>query len=180
MTAQKSPQTNNDDDVAAGQPQAPQSNLDDKVSVRGGKELDIRQEEERLLAKVVEKSREVDEEAERKISEHISEAKLARPEVTIPDEVKAAGVKSPQNDASEIIKKGGDLVLPVDQNELESGEKVKVTGKTYITKEVVGVRSFAAFAMLLARLVKIAHKHARRIIFRKRDSVEKPLAEGGK
>lgn len=180
MTAQKPLQTNNDDkNVALGQqPQTQPKSASDKVSVRGGKELDIRQEEEKLLAKVVEKSREVDEEAEKKISEHITEARLASPEIAIPADVKATGVKSPQNDASEIAKKGSDLVLPITEQEIETGERVKVSAKTYINKDVVGVKSIAALAMLVKRLVKIAHRHARRIIFKKNDDSQKfPVEE---
>jgi len=154
------------DDSVAGSADPPKN--DEQVSSRAGKEQDIRHEEEKLLTQVVERSREMDVEAEQKVSQEISEARLAKPEVVIPDEVKNAGVKSPQNDAAEIAKNGSDLVLPIGEEDVKAGERVKVSGKTFRDKDVVGVLSVAGLAMLFGKLIKLAHKHAKRVIFRRK------------
>lgn len=140
----------------------------DEVSVRSGKELDLqRGEEAKLLNEVILESDKADTEAEKKVQEQIGEARLSKPKIEIPDDVAASGVKSRAKEASEVIANGNALVLPISEQEYKKGEKTKVSGKTDKDKDVRGVSSIVVFAMFITRLIKVAHKHAKRVIFGK-------------
>lgn len=140
----------------------------EEISIRGGKELDLqRGEEAKLLNEVVVESDKADTEAEKKVQEQIGEARLSKPKIEIPEEVAASGVKSRAKEASEVIVTGSTLVLPISEQDYEKGENVKVSGKTDKDKDVRGVSSIVVFAMFISRLIKMAHKHAKKVIFGK-------------
>lgn len=140
----------------------------EEISIRGGKELDLqRGEEAKLLNEVIVESDKADTEAEKKVQEQIGEARLSKPKIEIPEEVAASGVKSRAKEASEVIVTGSTLVLPISEQDYEKGENVKVSGKTDKDKDVRGVLSISVFAMFITRLIKMAHKHAKKVIFGK-------------
>src|SRR3989344_5847714 len=87
-------------------------------------------------------------------------------EPQIPADVRDAGVKSPEVEASEIIDKGGTIELPIDEKTYQEGQHAKITSKVTVKKEVYGVRSTIALALFVARLVKLAHHHTKRVIFK--------------
>ncbi len=127
-----------------------------------------RAEEKRLLDEVVEASEKQDREAEQKLQESIGkEARLSQPHPKVASDVAEAGVSSPQREASKVVVNGPTVELPISEEEYVAGEKTKVSGKVSSDKGVFGVSSLAAFAMFIGRMIKIAHTHAKRIIFRK-------------
>ena len=153
---------------------------DDQISVRGGsKEVDSQRfEEAKLLREFVKESHDADKEAERQVKDAIGEAKLARPEVKISADIAQHGVKSPEEDAYETLEKGSTITLTATEEAYEKGKGTKVKGKiSSITGNVSGVLSIAALAMYIGRIIKIAHRHARRVIFRN-SSAENSKGEG--
>ncbi len=124
-------------------------------------------EEEKLLKEVVERSRQADLEAEKKIEEAIGqEARLSRPEIKVPSDIAKHGVKSPQAEASVIAQKGSDIELPITEQDYKAGEKMEIKGVDD-HKSIIGVSSLAAFVLYLGRIIKLAHKNTKKIIFRK-------------
>ncbi|KKR51089.1 MAG: hypothetical protein UT84_C0003G0084 [Candidatus Curtissbacteria bacterium GW2011_GWA1_40_16] len=126
-----------------------------------------RAEEKKLLDEVSEASEQQDREAERKVQESLGkEARLSQPHPTIPQDVEDSGVVSPQKEASKTAAMGSTIELPLTEEEYIQGEKVKVSG-SISDKGIIGVSSLAAFVMLIGRMIKLAHKHAKKVIFRK-------------
>lgn len=167
MSAQNS-STKSVDDSSQSQPaQIPKKA--EPVSTRSGKEMDNFQSEEKLLAEVVNKSHEADRDAEKKVQQEIGEARLAKPEINMADDVLASGVRSPQKDANDVISDGSTLTLPIGEKEYKSGSAVAVSGKSDRERDVVGVSSISALVMFIGRIIKSAHKHAKRIIFSGKD-----------
>jgi hypothetical protein len=159
------------DDVKAANtpvPAASDKNDSEEISIRSGKELDLqRGEEAKLLNEVIVESDKADDEAESRVKEQIGEARLSRPKIELPEEVIASGVRSRAKEASEVIVSGGNLVLPISEQDFQKGEDAKISGKSDKDKDVRGVLSISVFAMFISRLIKMAHKHARAVIFRK-------------
>ena len=116
------------------------------------------------LIKVVESH---DKEAAEKVSGEIKEARQSVPEIEIPPDVADAGVKSPIQEAQDVVKKGPTIEVPITEEEMNKGLHQKVTGKV-VNKVVVGVSGLFALATWVARMVKVAHKHAMRVVFRKK------------
>lgn len=168
MSVQKQATTTDD--------QTPKNSSDPKEQITatvGSKEAPgARLEEEKLLKEVVERSREADLEVAKKFEEALGqEAGLSRPEIKVPEDFAGHGVKSPQVEASVIADKGSDIELPISEQEYKSGEKIAIKGLED-HQSVIGVSSLAAFVMYLGRIIKVAHKHAKKVIFRR------PPAEG--
>lgn len=135
---------------------------------RPAKEHELTQSPEAILKEVQEREKTAAKEAEEKVQEALGEeARLKEPEVKLPPDVKDAGVVSPESDASEMLEKGSTIELPVSEEEYEKGEHVKISAKVNEKKEVFGVASIAALAMFVGRLIKMAHHHAKKIVFRK-------------
>lgn len=156
----------------AKKPQNPQQLSDEPQSTTvGSKEAESAHlEEEKLLKEVVETSRQADLEAEKKVTEAIgNEARLAKPEIKVPPDIAEHGVKSPQAEASEIAQKGSTIELPISEDQYMVGEKMQASGRN-VKGTIVGVSSLIALATFVGRIVKLAHKHAKRIIFRKGES----------
>lgn len=141
------------------------------VTTGTGKEQEaIYKEQGELLAEVREKYREADLEAQGEVKKALGkEASLAKNEVVIPPDLADQGVRSPQSDASEVVEKGSTIELPISEDEYKEAEKAKVLGKSLANKEVIGISSLAALAMFIGRLIKIAHGHAKRLVFGKGD-----------
>lgn len=149
---------------------AAQSAGDDAVGSRGGKEKDaIYNEEAKLLDEVKEKYKEADLEAQKQVEHAIGEETKNRTEVKIAAQVRDAGLVSHEEEASNVVKHGGALELAVSEEKYKQGKKTGIGGKRLINKNIVGVSSLAAMAVFIGRLLKVAHKHAKRVIFRNRD-----------
>ncbi len=139
-----------------------------------GKELEPqRAEEKKLLDEVAEASEQQDREAERKVQESLGkEARLSQPHPTIPPDVEESGVVSPQNEASKTAASGSTIELPMTEEQYIQGEKAKVSGSVS-DKGIIGVSSLAALAMFVGRMIMLAHKHAKQVIFRKSSENQK-------
>ena len=138
----------------------------------GGISLGVKEKEQtkvqnERLGEVGERGEEADEVAEKEIKSILEDARLSVPEPKIPQDLKEAGVKSPQVEASEVIRGGTTLEIPLTEDEFRKGEHAKFLAKVTERKDVIGVSSIIAFAMWVGRLVKLAHKHTMKIVFRK-------------
>lgn len=123
---------------------------------------------ETALAEIQEREKEAAQEAERKIQKELGqEARLREPEPVIPPDVKDAGVISPEEAATETIDKGATINLPVSENTYEEGKHTKITAKVTQKREVYGIKSIIALALFVGKLIKLAHHHAKRIVFKK-------------
>jgi len=118
------------------------------------------------LGELIQQVESHDKEAAEKVSGEIEEARQSYPEIELPPDVADAGVKSPGQEAAEVIKKGPTFEAPITEEEMNKGLHQKVTGKV-VNKVVVGVSGFFALATWVARMIKIAHKHTMRVVFRK-------------
>lgn len=107
-----------------------------------------------------------DKEAVDKVSAEIKEARQSVPQIEIPPDVADAGVKSPAQEAANIVSQGGTVEVPLTEEEVKKGLHQKVTGKV-VNKVIVGVSGLFALATWVGRMVKIAHKHTMRVVFRK-------------
>jgi len=118
------------------------------------------------LGELIQQVESHDKEAAEKVSGEIEEARQSLPEIEIPPDVADAGVKSPGQEAGEVVKKGPTFEAPITEEEMNKGLHQKVVGKV-VNKVVVGVSGFFALATWVARMVKVAHKHTMRVVFRK-------------
>lgn len=131
-----------------------------------------RAEEDKLMAEIVSTSEAMDAEALAKLQKESPEIKRAQPEAKLPPDVEDAGVKVPEEEADKVIKEGTTLSFPVSEDVYKRGLQSAVIGKVVGAvgdKVVVGVSSIGALALWVGRLLKMAHKHAMKVIFRKGD-----------
>jgi len=125
---------------------------------------------DRATSKIYERQNEADRKAEEEIQQAIGkEGRLREPEIKIPPDVADAGVVSPETEASETLSGDTTVELPMTEDEFKLGEHAKVDAKVTEKKEVLGVASLVALALFVGRLIKLAHYHAKRIVFRKGD-----------
>lgn len=109
----------------------------------------------------------------------LNEAKRAAPEPELPPDVEDAGVKSPQKEADDVIARGSTLVLGVSEEGYEKGRRTKVRG-TVVRGAIVGVSSISALAIWVGRMIRVAHRHTKKIVFRKPFSAKASEGEGGR
>src|SRR3989344_7645137 len=119
------------------------------------------------LGELIQQVESHDKEAAEKVSGEIEEARQSHPEIEIPPDVADAGVKSPSQEAQDVVKKGPTIEVPITEEEMNKGLHQKVTGKV-VNKVGIGVSGLFALATWVARMVKVAHKHAMRVVFRKK------------
>lgn len=149
------------------------------VSSGGGKESGKTltfEEEKKLVAEIQDRSTELDRVELEKIRTHIPEVKQAVPEPELPMEVANSGVISPQAEADKVVSGGTELDLPISEDEYKKGLNSKFNSKA-ADYDVVGVSSLIAMVMWVGRLIKMAHKHAMKIIFKK--SASKAVGDKG-
>ena len=164
----------NDPDVSdpnktSGQIGQQQANLNPPTKSRVSKEQETRAEEDKIMAEIHTTAEAYDKQKLGEVEALIKEAKRAQVEPQIPADVEDAGVVHPQTEAEKVVQKGSTLELPVSEEAYNRGLHKKVVGAV-VNKVVVGVTSLAALAMWIGRLVKIAHKHAMRVVFKKPSS----------
>lgn len=120
------------------------------------------------LAQIQERERESTEVAEREITEALGkEIKVKDHEPEIPADVEEAGVKSPEKEASEVLKKGPTINLPTTEEIYKKGQHTKITSKVTLKKEVWGVSGIVALAIYVGRMIKKATHHGKKYFFRK-------------
>lgn len=142
------------------------------VSSGGGKESEKTltfEEEKKLVAEIQDRSTELDRVELEKIRTHIPEVKQAVPEPELPSEVASSGVVSPQAEADKVISAGATLDLPISEDEYKKGLNSKFSSKA-ADGDIVGVSSLVAMVMWVGRLIKMAHKHTMKVLFRKSSS----------
>ncbi len=135
------------------------------------KEREGGKSEAAIISEIVERSDALDVQAESEIKEHIKEARLAHPAPEIGPDLEDHGVKSPEKEASAVLKQGATFELPMTEDEYEQAQKVKVSAHTDKQNNVFGVESIIALAMWVGRILKIAHNHTTgkitKLVFRK-------------
>ena len=125
------------------------------------------EQKDETLGEFIEQVESHDKEQIEKVSAEIGEeTRQSVPEIEIPPDVLDAGVKSPGQEAAEVVKKGPTIEVPITEEEMNTGLHQKVTAKV-VNKVVVGVSGLFALATWVARMVKVAHKHTMRVVFRK-------------
>lgn len=123
-------------------------------------------EENKMMAEIKTTSEAIDKEALEKVREVFDEVKHAQPKPVIPPDVEDAGIVHPETEAEKIVAEGTTLVLPIDERTYEKGLHMKVAGAV-VGGVVKGVSSLAVLAMWVGRIIKLAHKHMMKVVFRK-------------
>ena len=127
-----------------------------------------RSQEAAAVAEIKEVSDSHDKEALGVLRETMPEVKSASPKIEISPDVSDAGVKSPEAEAGEVLANGPAIDVDITQDKYEEGLATKVTGKSdRVEKTVVGTASIVAMALWIGRMMKLAHKHTMRIVFKK-------------
>lgn len=166
--AQKTPKTKKSDDLK-NQPQVSGTSL----TKEGEPLITSFEDEAKIIAEITSKSRELDNEAFQEtlneVRKHVPEVKERVSEPELAKEVKDAGVVNPQQEADQVVAKGPSLDLPLSEEEYAKGQSEKLGGKS-VDKSIVGVSSLIALTMWVGRMIKLAHKHAMRVIFKKGNS----------
>ena len=122
-------------------------------------------QEKKILSGIIQTSEAADNQAEKQVKEAIEDARLARPEPQIPPDVADSGVKSPEQEAEKVVAEGTTIELPVAEEEYQKGLHQKVAG-VVVNSVVFGVSGLAGLATWVGRIIKIAHKHTMRVVFR--------------
>lgn len=126
------------------------------------------EQSDRAVSEIYETQKEADRQAEKEIQQALGkEGKLKEPEIKIPPDVADAGVVSVDTEASEALLKDTTVDLPLTEDEYKRGERAKVNAKVTQKKEVLGVASLVALVLFVGRMIKLAHHHAKRVVFRK-------------
>ena len=126
-------------------------------------------EEDKLMAEIVSTSEATDSEALAKLRKEAPDIKRSQPRPELKPDVEDAGVKVPEEEADKVVKSGSTLSLPVSEKDYQQGSATELGGKVVGTahdKDVVGVSGISALALWIGRLLKMAHKHTMRVIFR--------------
>jgi hypothetical protein len=125
-------------------------------------------EEEKIVVEIKTSAEALDSEMIESVRTSIQEARLATPEPKISPEVADTGIKAPQEEANKVVSEGSTIELPITEQEYKTGLHQKVKAAV-VDKVVVGISSLFALAALVGRLIKIAHKHTMRVIFRREE-----------
>lgn len=120
------------------------------------------------FGKIQEISKEAEINAEAEVQNALGEeARLSQKEPKIGPDLEDHGVRSPEADASRVIKDGGVVELPITEEELHEAQKAKIVAHVDEKKNVSGVSSVIALAMWAGRIIKMAHEKTLKIIFKK-------------
>lgn len=129
-------------------------------------ELAAKAEEEKLMTEIRTTAEAADKQALEAIQNSLKEAKRSVFEPELPPDVEDAGVVNPTKAAEAVVEKGTTIDLPIDEETYKKGLRAKVRGKSE-GKSFVGVASLTALALWIGRLLKLAHKHTMRVVFRR-------------
>lgn len=124
-------------------------------------------EEDKLVAEIKTRGESLDAQALGEMQKVINEVKQGAAEsIKLPPDVEDAGVVAPEQKAEEVVKDGATVVLPIEEETYKKGLKVKVSAKTMVDKVAVGASSLFALAAWVGRLIKMAHRHTMRVMFK--------------
>lgn len=128
---------------------------------------DGRAQEAAAIAEIKEVSDSHDKEALRLVRESFPETKSRVEKIEIPPDVSDAGVRSIEADGEAVLVNGPTINLDVTEDQYKEGLKMGAGGKSDHEKTVFGTASLVALALWIGRMMKLAHKHTMRIVFRK-------------
>lgn len=157
---------NDSDDIVAASKKPPVSDSEEVSAGSVAREKEARATEKKMLSEIVKSHEATDKQAEQLLQEQLSEARLAQPEPSVPFEIADVGMVSPQEAADEVVKGGTSITLPISEEGYKRGLHLRVAGAV-VDKVVVGASSLAALALWVGKVVKFAHKHTLRVIFKK-------------
>lgn len=121
---------------------------------------------EKIHPEITETDREAEVHAESKLNEALGQDARLKDKFTVPEDLKDV-LASPQDEASDVLKKGSTIVLPISQESYEAGKEVKDEG-VVVDKSIVGTRSIVGLVMYATRTIKrLAHSTVKKVIFRK-------------
>ena len=123
-------------------------------------------QESEILSEIIKSSEAADKQAERALQVEIAEARLSQPEPELPPDISDSGVKVIQTEADNVVIDGSSLNLPISEEEYHRGLHQKVASAV-VDKVVVGASSMLGLALWVGRMMKIAHKHAVKVVFRR-------------
>ena len=133
-------------------------------------EVSAAAEEEQLMAEIRTTAESADKQALESLQSSMADIKRGESEPELSPDVEDAGVVSPAKAAEDVVVKGPTIVLPIDENGYEKGLKTQVSGKTDNENSVSGVSAVVALALWVGRLLKLAHKHTMKVVFKKEGS----------
>lgn len=128
------------------------------------------EEEEKLMESIKTTAETADRQALEALQGTLAETKRATFEPELPPDVEDAGVVNPIKAAEEVVKNGTTVELPVSEKEYDLAKKTKVSGKSDIKRNVFGVSSLAAMAIWVGKMLKKAHRHTMKVVFKKEAS----------
>lgn len=134
-------------------------------------ELAAEAEEEKLITEIRTTAETADRQALEALQSSMKDVKRAHFEPELPPDVEDVGVVSPVKKAEEVVEKGTTMELGTTEQTYKMGLHQKIVGHVR-NKVVTGVSSLAAMAIWIARLLKMAHKHTMRIVFRKEKNAD--------
>jgi hypothetical protein len=123
-------------------------------------------EEEKLMTEIRTVAETADRQALEALQSTLTDAKRAHFEADLPPDVSDAGVVSPAKSAEEVVTRGATIELGTSEQVYKTGLHRKIAGHV-VNKVVVGASSLAALALWISRLLKMAHKHTMKVIFKK-------------
>lgn len=153
--------------ITAGDPQKVKDDRAMQPRAKEQEPADGRAQEAADLAEIKEVSDSHDKEALRLVRESLPETKSGVEKIEIPPDVADAGVKSPEQEAEAVLANGPTINVDISEKEYEKGLKMAAGGQTDREKNVFGTGSIVALAIWVKRMIKLAHKHTMRIVFRK-------------
>lgn len=127
------------------------------------------EEEEKLMASIKTTAETADKQALEALQGTLAETKRGTFEPELPPDVEDAGVVSPTKAAEDVVKNGSSVELPISEKEYDLAKKTKVSGKSDIKRNIFGVSSLAAMAIWVGKMLKKAHKHTLKVVFRRED-----------
>lgn len=148
---------------------------DNRTAVVGGvagKEVENTvsfEDEAKVVAEIKSTAAAIDKEAWERVRADVPEAKQAFGEAELPPDLEDSGIVSPPIEADKVVSRGTTISLPISKKEYEKGQRERFVGHASSGKSFVGVSSLIALSMWIGRLIKMAHKHAMRVVFRKGD-----------
>lgn len=121
---------------------------------------------ENVHPEITERDREAEVHVEGKLQESIGGDARVGDKQEIPGDLKDV-IASPQDEASDVLKKGSTIVLPISKASYERGLLEKDEGAV-INKEIVGTKSIIGAVTRAGRLIKMfAHSTVKKVMFKK-------------
>ncbi len=124
----------------------------------------------KIVAEIKTTSEALDKQALETLQKEVRDIKSSHQEVPeIPPDVEDAGVKNREAEAEKVLESGPTLELPIPEETYRSALKTKVSARSDNSSggwSFVGASSIVALAMWVGRILKMAHKHTMRVIFK--------------